>query len=598
MSTYYSAVDHKSASQKHRSPTEATATTALQKRLYYGVGAKFLGFHCAESELQDDDSWKKLGTDGFRHWTVPIDEVERRRWRPFYEHLKGLHRGLVSLGSSYVPFVGPDFDRHFAYVDPQDHICRVLKAGRLLRKHFSELCWIAEVNPRNGSMKYFGFGDGPILIDRAQKLGAQIHELLLEHGCGAANQHGKQEIEVFPHNCVQVGLPMRTDKVTVISSGILPKCIRRRRYPEGGMEDFETYSALAFLRSIQSRAAFDEATLIRELKKGCDQLPHEPNIEVATSAARVIVQKPDWTVISTDAPLGPICTRIMARPVGKMIGSPRGDYRSESNSYKRQQDALLELCRSLTRVATVEEGLLFIQRNGLFTGDWSQNEARRRHRVLYLLDRASWTFDPTKCSGSLDYSDYKTINVGKFDNWARTHVGRIIGRRKRVDEFGDLIESRSVSVGWQCVSVVLSLIEYCCVARPNPDGSLPQNWAEDIWTALHESGRIALKWDDRKWKVARDWLEKQGVIRIVDRKWRFAHGDGQAMKWAVGDGFERLHVWWKRVKTAAINAAVPLAEFLRNMMHCPSLNSYSHTADSEPSNEPSRSPEMASRGPP
>lgn len=559
--------------------TEATATVVLQKRLYFGVGQKFLGFQFADEVLQDDGSWKKLGRDGFRHWNVPTEEVPLRRWHPVHDHLKGLHRGVVAIGSSHVPFVAADFDRHHATIDPNDHLWRVLKAGRLLRKHFPPFCWFAEVNPRNGSMKYFGFGYVPIPIAEAQETARQIHEMLMANNCGAVNDRGKQDLEVFPHNCVQVGLPMRTDKVTVMSSGVLAKCIRKKKLEmDGPMVSYETYSALSFLREIKQWGCYNENTLLQELTKGCANLPFVfVTTEVSLSESVVSPIQPEEA------------------PVASNVPRAKGDYRDETNSYKRQQDALLELCRRLRRVATVEEGLEFIRTNRLFSGEWSENESGRRSRVKGLLKRIALTFDANKCSSSDDPLDINRIKVGKYDQWARHFVGKVTGINRQVDEYGNVVERRGASVDWKWVSVFLSVVEYCCVSCRNEDGSLPQDWAEGIWLALFDAGRISVKWDDRKWKTARDWLERRGVIRIVDRNWWFGHGNGKAMKWAVGEGFARLHVWWKSVREKAGNAAVALNEFLMSMLHTPLLKAYSQTANPKPV---VWSPELSSTGPP
>ena len=561
-----------------KEPTEATATAALQKLLYFGVGQKFLGFQFVDEELQDDGSWKKLGKDGFRHWNVPTEEVLLRRWHPVHDHLKGLHRGVVAIGNSHVPFVTADFDRHISSVDARDHVWRSLKAGRLLRKHFPQFCWVAEVNPRNGSMKYFGFGYVPIPISQAQEIAKQIHEMLLKNDCGAVNHRGKRDLEVFPHNCVQVGLPMRTDKVTVVSSGVLARCIRKKRLEKGGpLVKFETYSALSFLREIKQRGCFDEDTLFRELKKACTNLPFVPATEMSA---------PQVPVHSTHSEVA---------PVASSVPRAKGDYRDESNSYKRQQDALLELCQRLQRVATVEEGLHFIQANRLFSGEWSENESDRKSRVKGLLKRIARTFDPSKCRSSEDSLNINRINVGKYEQWARHHVGKVTGIKRSVDEYGNVVERRGASVDWKFVSVFLSVVEYCCVTRRNEDGSFPQDWAEKVWLKLLDAERITVKWDDRKWKVARDWLERKGVIRIVDRHWEFRNGHGTAMKWAMGEGFDRLHVWWKRLREMTGKAAVALNVFLKSMPHTPPLNSYSQTENSKTAN---RSPESSPRGPP
>jgi hypothetical protein len=355
---------------------------------------------------------------------------------------------------------------------------------------------------------------------------------------------------------------------------------------------------LAFLRCLQDRQSYDEPTLLDELKKGCANLPFEPSTTAPVPRISENEHESEMIVISTDAPLGPIVHKVRARPTSN-IPKAKGDYGSEPNSYMRQLGAMLELCRRLKRVATVEEGLHFIRLNRLFSGDWSQNESRRKHRVAYLLKLIARTFDPRKCCGSSPRIGADSpINIGKYDHWARTFVGKVTGTRRSVDEYGNMVERRSVSVDWKWVSVFLSVIEYCCVTCPNEDGSVPEAWGEFIWRSLNETGVISMQWDDRKWKVARDWLEQKGVIKIVDRNWHFGHGDGKAMKWAVGEDFGQLHVWWKRAKEAAADLAVQLAEFLKSMLHFSLLNAYPHTADSKTGSAGYQSLESASRGPP
>ena len=126
-------------------------------------------------------------------------------------------------------------------------------------------------------------------------------------------------------------------------------------------------------------------------------------------------------------------------------------------------------------------------------------------------------------------------------------------------------------VGWQFVSAFLSIVEYCLVTSPNKDGSLPQDRAEEDWTRCYEGGLIKMPFCDRKWAICRDWLEKQGVIKVVDRNWR----RNKAMRWEVGRDFHRLPQWWRRKKKRSLLEAVPLEEFLRGRRATTGLNTYS-----------------------
>ena len=252
--------------------------------------------------------------------------------------------------------------------------------------------------------------------------------------------------------------------------------------------------------------------------------------------------------------------------------------------------ALLELARRVRRVPSEEEALSFIMENHLYSGDWADNEGRRRGRVRWILDHIAKTFDPAKCA-SAKYN----VQFGKFDNWARTHVGTLREKvRRYVDEYGEIHEHRGRSVvDWRFVSVMLSIVEFC-FAQPNPDRSLSEKGARDIWESSLRAKIIDVKWDDHKWAAARDWLHEIGVVDVFDRRWHFNHGDGQAMKWRPTDRFNNLHVWYKTKKLPSINDGVPLVEFIKRKQHTPPLNYYLGTetliAGSEAQEGRSRAP--------
>jgi len=216
--------------------SEARATEALQAFFFCGQKKKFLGWHVPDRLLQSDGSLKPLGTPSPRCWAVPED---RRRWSPLLEHLKGSYRGVVATeesGCTSVPFITLDPDRHHGE-DPHLHISNVFRLGRLCQKLFPQLKWLVEVNLNNGSTKFFGFWRRPIPIAQARAMAAQLYERAKEI-CG------NPKIEAFPYNCQQVMLPCRTDKMTIINSGGLPKC-ERYKLGSDGREYYTTYSMVA-----------------------------------------------------------------------------------------------------------------------------------------------------------------------------------------------------------------------------------------------------------------------------------------------------------------------------------------------------------------
>jgi hypothetical protein len=564
LSHKYNSVHKRKTPSHNRKFTEATATRWLEFRVFQGVGSKYLGWKFPEYEILEDDTEKLVVLPGPRSWRTPPTE-ERYKWNPMLEHLKGCFRGLVSDGSSHVPFVAVDLDRHSGEILAETHIREVMATGRLLQSRFTSclgyhLKWCVEVNPRNGSVKFFGWGQQPIPIEIARNIGEQIHEALRRNGLlGAPKRQWsfcapKFGREVFPYNHSQVLLPMRKDKTTIIDTGVLPRCLRKKR-GYYGMVDYETYSVLTFCRWLRSGGQFCERTLEEELRQACANLPDEQPVPDKL--------KNEVQVESTKTETAPKNTG------DKHAWHYDGKGADNPNSFERQHEALLVFCRRMKRVVSVEEALRYIKDNRLYTGQWEDKRARRRSRVKWILKRIAVTFDVSKCQGVRNDAP-----IGKYDNWARHHVGTIKGYDRRdVDEYGNVVVRRNrYQVDWRFVSTFLSVVEFALVSSPNEDGSLPQVRAEDLWNRCYESDLVKVPFNDKKWAICRDWLERQGVIRIVDRNWQ----RGKAMRWQVGEGFDRLPRWWRRKRQASVLEGVSLEELLeRGRRGTQALNSYS-----------------------
>ena len=554
---YYSLHNRKSLSRQGNL-TEATATDWLQDLIFFGVGPKHLGWQFPEYEVFSDGSEKEIVRAGPRVWETPPKE-EHYKWNLLRDHLKGCFRGLVWADSTHLPFVSVDLDRHDGTVLARPHIREVLATARLLTSSFTSACgyrlhWCIEVNPNNGSVKFFGWSDRPILIDAARKIGEQIHEAMRRIGT-LGPKNGR---EVFPFNHPQVLLPMRTDKITVIDTGVLGKCVRKRKITKDyadRMVPYETYSVLGFCQWLRRGTHFCNHTLEQTLRKACANLldtaeetkqttKHEETANQPATAGRT---KHSW------------------RHRGKGADNP--------NSFERQHEALLECCRRARRVVSEQEALNYIEKNRLYTGDWKHNLGHRRARVRWILKHIAKTFDPAKCRGvehgaqggaqAPERPSINEVRIGKYHQWAKNHVGTIEGRdRQDVNEYGEVVVSRSrISVDWQFVSVFLSVVDFCLNSSPNEDGSLPHVRAEEIWSRCYDNGQTTVRFSDKKWTICRDWLERQGIIKIVDRNW----SRGKAMRWAVLEQFHHLPGWWRRRKEPSLFEAVSLEEFLGKM---------------------------------
>jgi hypothetical protein len=522
---------------------ESEAEQLLHGLFYGGTGPRHLGWEFAVDRLLPDGTWEKVRKEGWRYWRVPTDPAKRRWWNPVWEHLKGLNRGVVALSAIRLPFVAVDLDRHSATVAAHDHMLRVIRVGRLLKRNFPEISWsLVEVNPRNGSVKLFGFMAGSVPFDQGLELGRRVDEFLVDK---------KIVCEVFPHNCSQVGLPARSDKLTITPTGLLPTCTRRKKVG-GKLVPFQAYSAVALLDAIRSGIAYDEGVLYRILKESCSNLPDR----VEHGPAPRAVSKGDRVAIET----------ARLRPPSPQA---QGDYSAEPNSFTRQTSALLELARRLRRVPGEAEALAFIKDNGLHTGEWADNLARRRSRVRWIVGHIAKTFDPAPYRPVSN-----TAQVGRYDAWAQQHVGVLRQRpRRTLDEYGNVHEHRNRTVvGWAFVSDMLTVLQ-SIFEQPNHDQSVPEPWAEKKWTTLYEQRGVRTPWSSSKWRIARDWLDAQGIIEVFDRKWHFDGGRGQAMKWRPARAFYDLTGWYK-TKDHSLQEAIALAEFLKGKPHPPPLNSY------------------------
>jgi hypothetical protein len=363
--------------------------------------------------------------------------------------------------------------------------------------------------------------------------------------------------EVFPFNHPQVLLPMRKDKITIIDTGILPLCTRQKKITKDYVDQmvaYETYSVLGFCQWLHRGTHFSDQTLEQTLREACAKLP-----DVAEKIKQPNKHEEAGTQLATVKE-----TKHSMRHSGKGANNP--------NSFERQHEALLEFCRRMGRVVSDHEALEFIEKNRLYTGGWNDNLAQRRSRVRWILKRIAKTFDPSKCRGV-----HRDVQVGKYHQWAQQHVGRIKGRDRRdVNEYGEVVvrKSRRVVEG-KFVSTFLSIVEFCLITSPNEDGSLPQVRAEQIWSRCYQNGQTTVPFDDKKWAICRDWLERQGIIKVVDRNWH----RGKAMRWAVLERFHRLPEWWRTGKVPSLLEAVPLVEFLgkKRLNDTEVLNSYPHT---------------------
>jgi hypothetical protein len=251
---------------------------------------------------------------------------------------------------------------------------------------------------------------------------------------------------------------------------------------------------------------------------------------------------------------------VVKKGAGRKCNKSVGNLVDEPDSYKRQHAALLVFARSLKRVPALGEALDYIKQNGLYTGDWHQNESRRKARLKNILKRIAKTFDPNKCStrtvDAAKLESWSVANANKYKSWAKKKFPTgITGHKKHFAEDGEIFEQR-LRVGPQFIGVFIAVCEFGLMVDKNDDDSLPHERAKKTWKALHDKGMVTVPFCDRKWAVCRDVLERYGIVKVIDRD----YCTNKAMKWAVGQFFPGLGLW-KTKKVPSLFPPITLAEF-------------------------------------
>ncbi len=234
------------------------------------------------------------------------------------------------------------------------------------------------------------------------------------------------------------------------------------------------------------------------------------------------------------------------------------DLGDEPDALVRQRKALLQFARLLKRVPSVEEALKYIQHNGLYSGAW-RNPARKT-RVRGILKYIAKTFDRAKCTKP--GRSPLAVNIGKYDAWAKAKfpVG-FVGVKKRkivTDEFEVLEVHERIEIGWEFISIFVSVCEYCLLLDGRPDGSLPHERAKKLWSYLFNKKMVLVNFDDRKWAACRDGLT--GIVKVTDRN----YSAGKAMRWAIDQFFPFLGLW-KKNKLPSLLEAVDRQEFVDSL---------------------------------
>lgn len=198
--------------------------------------------------------------------------------------------------------------------------------------------------------------------------------------------------------------------------------------------------------------------------------------------------------------------------------------RLEPNSFVRRQTALLLYARQLRRVPTLNEALDFLFNNRLFTGNWADNEERRKISVDQILPFIAQTFDPSKtvCKNGL------ALDADKL-NQMRAYV-----RQHYTDGLPPIPNRKKQRISEDSIAVFLHLTQVCVWDDPNPDASVPRNRFEALWELLRKNKLVVVKWNRHYWKSLREFFsEVHTLIEVFDD----TYAPGKAMKWRLTPQF-------------------------------------------------------------
>jgi hypothetical protein len=208
------------------------------------------------------------------------------------------------------------------------------------------------INKKNGSTKIWMLLPGPVRPGVVSWLREALNQV----------RPGLGDLEVYPDD-PQFFLPLRPDKLTILD----------RECPRNFKDVYDPEYVLSYL---QGHERLNAHLVISEIEKILAGLP--------VKAEPVHAQEAD---VARSARSARNVRRAKRPPLrATMIG----------DSFKIQFDALLFFCRIKGRVVSLPEALNYIKEKGLYSGDWADNEEKRKERVAWILRYIARTFDAAK----------------------------------------------------------------------------------------------------------------------------------------------------------------------------------------------------------
>lgn len=226
--------------------------------------------------------WDGSHLDHYITETPAVEGVQDRKratWKYDYSvptlspHLEGARYYGTKKGDR-TRLITIDIDRHNGSISGDEHCKKVLKIGSVLQQRFADYRFAPEVNPRNGSVKFFGWlkQDTPIAV--ATHIGETIRATLQIE----LPEYDLSRLEIFPENSPQVFAPLRADKIMILGDGVVKK-VRRWHGKAKTRHYYDAYSCAVFVNWVVfSKSVFDMATFEKVLREAVGRCPDTESI--------------------------------------------------------------------------------------------------------------------------------------------------------------------------------------------------------------------------------------------------------------------------------------------------------------------------------
>ena len=230
---------------------------------------------------------------------------------------------------------------------------------------------------------------------------------------------------------------------------------------------------------------------------------------------------------------------------------------ADGDAFARNFDDLLPFTRQFykqhKRFPSLEDALVHLRDNGLFSGCWHDHESRRQSRVGQILSYIEDSFDPALLGN--DDARPVVLNSGKFSWWVSQKFGRGINmetKARLVRTFDPVSLTAPVTVTKafvpaRFIETFTTVADFCLNHDPLENKAVPTNRFKKIWNMVVDGAA----WNQTYFQIVRDMFDRMGIIKIYDRK----HETGKAWRWVSGGSFpanswkeeqQKLKKLWKR----------------------------------------------------